>query len=561
MGLKIMPNSDGTLRPTWYGRISVKGQKRTTNLNIPIAGTIPIDQSGKVRLTAKGDEAFERSRKAAQKAFAAWRREAQKDPAELQRKAYKARTGEDLGGLPLSKLYDNWKNLIRDKSPTETWHGVVQTWISSFVKFCAEEAKKRKTKCETVNDVTPEIASGWYEELKANFAWKTVKSKKNLISGIFARLQATGLARINPFATIQSRGGGSDKNRKVSRKALTVEELEKVLECAKADAEIYPLVVAAACTGMRLGDVCNLKWADVDLAQGLITCVTAKTGVRVTIPILGRLNDVLSELSPDESSYVFPAAQSQYARNKGKLIRDVKPLFARAVIGEGEVPVRDETGRPRRELAEVIDGAGFTDLKRNRLVEVYRRFKAGRRSSEIAAELGIGRPQVSMALRDIEKLTGEALRPMAAMKARADTRLDLIEKTRQEREVGQRAACIYGWHSFRHTFVVLALKAGVPVEDVRLIVGHGEAETTISNYYNPETKHAVESLKKGMEGNILDGKKKGKKRVAAPALPSPAPSPAKTMEERLDELKALFDHGRITEAVYERKQTEILASL
>ena len=559
MGLKIMPNSDGTFRSTWYGRLSVKGQKKTTNLNVPIAGTIPVDKSGKARLTAKGDQAFEKSRKAAQKAFAAWRREAQKDPAELQRKAYKARTGEDLGGLPLSKLYDNWKNLIRDKSPTETWHGVVQTWISSFVRFCQGEAQKRHKKCETVNDVTPEIASAWYEDLKANFAWKTVKSKKNLISGIFARLQATGLARINPFATIQARGGGSDKNRKVSRKALTVEELEKVLECAKDDA-LYPLVVAAACTGMRLGDVCNLKWADVDLKQGLITCVTAKTSVRVTIPILGRLNDVLSKLSND-TPFVFPSSQAQYARNKDKLIRDVKPLFARAVIGEEQAAKEDADKQPTHDLSEVIDDAGFTEKKRRRLLDVYKRFKASERSVDIAAALNIARSQVSMDLREIEKLTGEALRPMAAKKVHGKTRLDLIEKTRLEREIGQRAACIYGWHSFRHTFVVLALKAGVPVEDVRLIVGHGEAETTISNYYNPETKHAVESLKKGMEGNILDGKKKGKKRVAAPALPSPAPSPAKTIEERLDELKALFDHGRITEAVYERKQTEILASL
>lgn len=558
MGLIIKNGKGGSFRPTWYGRISVEGKQRETNLDVEILGTIPVDSSGKVKLTAKGDEDFERSRKAALKAFATWRREVQKDPAELQRKAYKARTGEDLGGLPLSKLYDNWKNLIRDKSPTETWHGVVQTWISSFVKFCQDEAKKRKAKCETVNDVTPEIAAAWYENLKANFAWKTVKSKKNLISGIFARLQATGLARINPFATIQARGGGSDKNRKVSRKALTVEELEKVLDCAKADAELYPLVVAAACTGMRLGDVCNLQWADVDMGQGLITCVTAKTGVRVTIPILGRLNEVLSKLHHD-APFVFPAAQAQYARNKDKLIRDVKPLFARAVIGEGEQPAEAEASeKPTRELAEVIDAAGFTEYKRNRLMQVYTSFKSGKRCSDIAAALQVARSQVSMDLREIEKLTGETLRPMASKKAHGKTRLDLIEKTRQEREIGQRAACLYGWHSFRHTFVVLALKAGVPVEDVRLIVGHGEAETTISNYYNPEREHALESLKKGMEGNVLDGRKKGKKHVAATA---PAPAPGKTTKERLDELKALFEDGLITEAVYEKKQSEILASL
>ena len=75
MGLKILRNTDGTFRATWYGRISVKGKKRETNLNVPIDGNIPVDESGKIRLTAKGDAALERSRKAAQKAFDAWRKE------------------------------------------------------------------------------------------------------------------------------------------------------------------------------------------------------------------------------------------------------------------------------------------------------------------------------------------------------------------------------------------------------------------------------------------------------------------------------------------------------
>ena len=533
-----MKNADGTFRPTWYGRISVKGRKRETNLNVQIDGTIPVDESGKVRLTEQGDAAFERSRKAAQKAFAAWRRESQKDPAELQRKAHKARTGEDLGGLPLSKLFSNWDSLIRDKTPTETWCGVVKKWISDFVEFCQAEARQRHTICETVNDVTPEIASAWYETLKTKFAWKTVKTKKNLISGIFARLHNTGLARINPFASIQSRGGGSGENRKITRKPLTIAELDKVFELAKADNQIYPLVVTAACTGMRLGDVCNLKWADVDLRQGLITCVTAKCGVRVTIPIFGRLADVLADCAPVDgdgkapSPYVFPSAQAQYSRNQDGLIRAVKPYFARAVFADAE-PVAEvtEKGETYRELAEVIDGAGYTDNKRNRILEVYNRFKAGKRSSEIAAELNVARSQISMDLREVEKLTGQTLRPMAAQSQARKTRLDLIEKTRQKRGIGQRAASVYGWHSFRHGFVVMALQAGVPVEDVRLIVGHGEAETTLENYYNPEKKHAAEQMRERMAGTILDGgRTRRKRRIAAPAT-TPAPVAAPSVDE------------------------------
>jgi len=511
MGL-IIKGKAGALRMAWYGRLSVKGKVRETNLGIPIEGAIPVDAEGKPKLTGTGDADFERSRKAAEKAFAAWRRETQRDPAELQAKAYKARTGESLEGLPLAKLYDYWRNnVIRAKTPSETWCGVIKNWLSQFAAYCRTEASQHKKRCETANDVTLEIASKWFEHIKSAYAWETVSKMKHLISGTFASLHANGLVRKNPFANIQLRGGGTGENRKISRKALSVEELDKLLDVAR-DTEIYPLVVAAACTGMRVGDVCNLKWADVDLRQGLITCVTAKAGVKVTIPILGRLMDVLidaSTISADvkvPSPYVFPTAQGTYSRNPDGIFRAVKPLFARAVFG-AKKPISEVTdkGEMQRELAEVIDGAGITEKKRARLLEVYARIKAGDRQIDIAAALSIARSQVSMDLREIEAMTGQHLRPMAARSAARKTRLDLIELTRQERGIGKRAASIYGWHSFRHTFVILALQAGVPVEDVRRIVGHGEAETTLVYYYNPESKHAAENLRKRMKGSVLDG--------------------------------------------------------
>ena len=106
MGLKIIKGRDGSTRPTWYGRVSVKGRLVTQNLNVPIEGEIPLDESGHPILSVKGDKAFERSRREAQRAFDLWRKETRKDPAELAAKAYKARTGVSAEGIPLSKLAD-----------------------------------------------------------------------------------------------------------------------------------------------------------------------------------------------------------------------------------------------------------------------------------------------------------------------------------------------------------------------------------------------------------------------------------------------------------------------
>lgn len=533
-----MLGRDGKLRETWYGRISVKGNLRTANLNVAVAGEIPLDENGNVQLSRKGDDEFERSRKAAQKAFEIWRKESQKDPAELQRKAHKARTGEDLEGLPLAKLYANWAAVSRAKEPTAEWSSMVRGWFADFAAFAQAEARKRRQLCETVNDVTPEIAAAWFNHVKETYTWETVLKMKHLVSGTFTRLQGLGLARINPFSTMQLRGGGNGGNRKVSRRALGIDETERLFDCASGS-DIYPLVVAAACTGMRIGDVCNMKWADVDLDAGIIDCVTAKAGVRVTIPIFGRLMDVLEERAPvpgdgePASEFVFPewARAYNYVNENGhhstrnRIIQAVKPIFARAVFGDAE-PAEDvqTDGGTVRGLADVIDGAGFREGKRARLLEVYARHKGGMMSKDIAAALGVARSQVSMDLREISKLTGEELRPMATKTANRTSRLDLIERTRQKRDVGKRAASVYGWHSCRHTFVVLALKAGVPVEDVRRIVGHGEAETTLENYYNPERKHAAERMRSRMAGTVLDGTRRPRRIEARESAVQAKPS-------------------------------------
>lgn len=551
MGLKIMRNADGTIRETWHGRVSVKGVKRTYNLNVPIEGTVPTDADGNILLTAKGDAAFERSRKAAQKVFEKWRKECHKDPAELQRAAYHARTGEDLNGVPLANIYGRWCKVKRERKPTEGWQNMMRKWFERFATFAGNYARHNGARCETINDVTPEIAAAWFEDIKKTYSWETVTKMMALMRGAFRRYSTNG--RENPFAGIILRGGGSGGNKKISRKPLEAKHLERLFEIAHEDDFIYPLIVCAASTGMRLGDVCNLKWADVDLRNGLIECVTAKAGVRVWIPILGRLLDVLKERNAvpadgsEPSPFVFPEAARRYnpypkrgadgkpMKDKhGKIImtdgrdaitRAVQPYLARAVFGDkrpvGVVIIGDD-GKAIEPpaLEDAINAAGFAETKRARMVEVCRRHKAGEKSKDIAAALGVARSQVSMDLRDAEKLTGETLRPLAVKQARMKTRLDLIEMTRQQRtdtkgkRTCKRAASVYGWHSLRHTFVVLAIDAGVPVEKVRQIVGHGEAETTINNYYNPTKEHEAERVRQQMRGTVLDGRRK---RVGATA--------------------------------------------
>ena len=547
MGLKIIKGRDGSTRPTWYGRVSVKGRLVTQNLNVPIEGEIPLDESGHPILSVKGDKAFERSRREAQRAFDLWRKETRKDPAELAAKAYKARTGVSAEGIPLSKLADLWESQKRTYTPTADWQAAVRKWFERFATFARKYAADHGAKCETVNDITPEIAGAWFADIKSTFAWETVTKQMSLMRGAFRRYATSG--KPNPFDDVVIRNRETE-NARVNRKPLTAAEAQRLFDCARDNDKLYPLIVCAACTGMRIGDVCNLKWGDVDLKGGLINVLTAKTGKQVTIPIFERLREVLDErsaLSGDgtrQPPFVFPDAAAWYERNPDGIYQAAKPYFAKAVFGDtpdaadAELAEAGEASLKPKALADVIDGAGFTDEKRNRILEVYNRFKAGERSVDIAAALDIARSQVSMYLADAERLTGEHLRPRSIATASRATRLDLIEKTRATRGIGKRAASLYGWHSLRATFVVLAVEAGVPLPDIQKIVGHSTTATTLE-YFNPTAKHTAERVRQQMCGTVL-AKRRSKDNViclhesaALPNAPAAAPITAKPSVDAL----------------------------
>ena len=79
----------------------------------------------------------------------------------------------------------------------------------------------------------------------------------------------------------------------------------------------------------------------------------------------------------------------------------------------------------------------------------------------------------------------------------------LTKRTRTTRGVGKFAASVYGWHSLRTSFVTLALQYGVPIEDVRKIVGHQSVRTT-EDYDRASKRHAVERVMRQMTGSALD---------------------------------------------------------
>jgi len=108
----------------------------------------------------------------------------------------------------------------------------------------------------------------------------------------------------------------------------TVEgERTRLLKACKESSNKYlhPVVVLALATGMRQGEILNLRWADVDVVQGRITLHKTKNDERRVVPLVGHAREVLREFGKvrplDSDALLFPTKGPRKPKDNG-----AKPL-------------------------------------------------------------------------------------------------------------------------------------------------------------------------------------------------------------------------------------------
>lgn len=98
---------------------------------------------------------------------------------------------------------------------------------------------------------------------------------------------------------------------------LAIDEVNILLE--RSSDHLMPIILCALHTGMRKGEILNLKWSNIDLHNRMIVLEKTKNNRRRMIPLHGRLYSVLKEL-PRKGDYVF-------CSNKGEKFVDIKNGF------------------------------------------------------------------------------------------------------------------------------------------------------------------------------------------------------------------------------------------
>ena len=332
----------------------------------------------------------------------------------------------------------------------------------------------------------------------------------SILSGAFNRFLPNGCA--NPFKKIIKRDT-SEEAGTIHRIPLTNAQIEKVRELARKDEMLYNIFVCGLSTGARLKDICFMKKSSIDLKDGFVTFVAAKTRTRCDLPLFDEFRNlcegIINSSDPNEP-LLFPDAARMYEHNYSGLIMRGKLLFAHALFGDEENKDEDETlivdGEPLPpktcdEVLALIDEQHYSPTKAQRMKEVYERYVTHNQSyREIMDATGIAKGSIGGYMSEIERLSGDKI--IRFDKGKSKTR-SMLARTRIKRKSTNRAVSAYGWSCLRPTFCVLAIESGVDSKQIMLAVGHKQFSTTLTYYNNPTREHQKEMWLKKAAGSPM----------------------------------------------------------
>ena len=169
-----------------------------------------------------------------------------------------------------------------------------------------------------IYEITPQMIEKYKAKRLENVKPATVNRELACLKHMFTMAIKWGYAKTNPAKEVKLLKEPPGRLR-----YLKPEEVKALLaSCAD---HIRPVVVTALNTGMRKGELRELKWADVDFKNQKITVINAKNNESRIIPINNTLHNELYPLSrKSKGEYVF---SDKNARPYG----DIKKSFSKAL--------------------------------------------------------------------------------------------------------------------------------------------------------------------------------------------------------------------------------------
>lgn len=530
----------------WYGRWTENGRVIVRNLDVEVLGVRPGDER------PEGDRRFLASRAVAQSKLDEFARAAttRRHLEGLAQAVHVARTGHRVGTIPLERIYSAWQDIPRKHATlSEVYLMSVQGVFRRFVEFFTA----RYPAVKELSAVTHEMAQTFLAaERSRGVSGRSYNFGLSLLRSTFNHLRRTAGIIDNPFDEIVSQDEAT-----VHRIPFTPPELQRIMDAAKGDPFCRPLFVTGICTAMRRGDVCQLRWADVDMENRFITVNTSKTGAKVSIPMFAMLWEELNAL-PRTNEYCFPEQAAMYQANPNGIAHRLARVFAAAGFQDTEEDseetakkrkaqrkkvrkgpptgeIMSETEMLQRGRPRILGCKEYTSKVTETMLRVFERYMAGGTSGDIRKEFTLSKAGVSTYLSRIEQVVGfpvvRGRRPTAKPTGPVQVARPGLKKVNQR-----------GFHALRASWVTIALTAGVPVDLVRKVTGHSTVEMVLTHYFQPGREDFRRTLQAAMPALLTNGAPTRDEQM----LVIIDRSSAKTWKKDLAELRALITGDRPT---------------
>lgn len=527
----------GNWRARWYGRWMVEGKSRETSLCV-WQGTPPENPAKE-----EGNATFEQSRERARKQLkeAIERRHGADEELRDAQKVHALRYGYKVVRVKIADLAALWDKLPHKADMTEGRRERVHCVLNRFRDFMRDHfptvtdagALSAEHFQAFLADVDKQGIPGKPKKGKAVKAASQVKGigvsartwndVLEILRGVLRKVDGNSRGFREYLANLPKK-----TEKTIHRRPFEESELNAIFAAAaEVDPELRPAIVAAACTALRRGDVCRMRWDAVDLAEGFATVKTFKTGETVEIPIFPPFRAVLEDAAAKRKKgvpYVWPEIALAYARNADGLNVRLRRVLAAAGFvrpervqrAAGKYPAPEDETAAATMLEDGMARQGWTDKRRDKARRILALHFQGRNGKEIAEEIGTSKGAVSDYLHEMEDAAGIAL----VSPPKRDTLPQATLAEPQDGEQRKQRGSLCGWHSFRTTFCTLALANGVPMELLQKITGHRTAEIVLK-YYNRPGREAIRraignAMPKALAGAVGEnGKREGKRQKSA----------------------------------------------
>jgi integrase len=184
-------------------------------------------------------------------------------------------TRRDADELLAKRLQEIGKGEYRARSEEKTFEELAQAYIAGHVRVNVRDTTARWYEAgirnyllphfsgRRIREITPEHIEAFRHKLvEQGTGRRTINKCLMLLSATFRHALRHRWVNYNPASLVRKLRDAPTKHDDVEQSILTPPELRKLFEAA--DSRYRTLIMAAALTGLRQGELLGLQWGDVD---------------------------------------------------------------------------------------------------------------------------------------------------------------------------------------------------------------------------------------------------------------------------------------------------------